>query len=79
MNFYIVSRFFAIFVGCRSAVIFIIIVYVDVVDDGGAVVDGRGIWFVIFVRTGMIQVFCGKEYPIERWQLDANTYLNVRA
>ena len=44
MNFYIVSRFFAIFVGCRSAVIFIIIVYVDVVDDGGAVVDGRGIW-----------------------------------
>lgn len=59
MNFYVISCFFAIITRSGSAVIFVVVMYMDMVDDGGAVVYGRSVGFVIFVHMGMIQVFCG--------------------
>jgi len=64
MNFHIVSCFFAIIAGSRPTVIFVVVVYMDVVDDGGTIVYGRSIRFVIPVHMGMIQIFSGKKYPI---------------
>lgn len=64
MNFYVVSRFIAIITGSGSTVIFVIVVYMDVVDNGGVVVYGRSVRFIILVHMGMIQIFSGKEHPI---------------